>query len=274
MKKLLLSGALAALLSSSLMAKDVSTYEYAAFKNSNAVKSALTTQGFQVVGEYDAMSNPDYHVIAYTNAAMQTDASKDDDNSFAAVEKVLVDKKDNTLVFTNPEYFMRAFIEDDYSDATAKSINSALSTAFGRLTGSTDGLDEDDIKGYHFMMGMPYYEDMIEVAKGKDLVKKLKTNAGDNIVFEIKLKEGTLFGVAMPTPKGEKSYVTEIKGQKSAAFLPYMVFVETKNDKDEAKIMHPKYYLALSYPKLSMGQFMSISSTPGDIEEYFEGLFK
>ena len=270
MKKLLLSGALAALLTSTLMAKDVSTYEYAAFKNSDAVKSALTTQGFKVVGEYNAMSNPNYHVIAYTNAAIQKEASKDDDNSFAAVQKVLVDKKDNTLVFTNPEYFMRAFIEDNYTDATAKSINSALATAFGKLTGSADALDEDDIKGYHFMMGMPYYEDMLEVAKGKNLLEKLKKNAGDNIVFEIKLKEGTLVGVAMPTKNGEKSYVTEIKGEKNTAFLPYMVFVEN----DEAKIMHPKYYLALSFPKLSMGQFMSISSTPGDIEEYFENLFK
>jgi hypothetical protein len=49
-----------------------------------------------------------------------------------------------------------------------------------------------------------------------------------------------------------------------------MVLIE----ENEAKIMHPKYYLAVSYPKLSMGQFMTISSAPDDIEEYFKGLFQ
>jgi len=270
MKKLLLSGALAALLTSNLMAKDVSTYEYAAFKNTDAVKSALTTQGFNVVGEYDAMANPNYHVIAYTNPTMKQDASKDEKRGFAAVQKVLVDKKDNTLVFTNPEYFLHAFLEDDFKEATAQNINKALATAFGKLTGSPDALDDDDLEGYHFMMGMPYYDDMIEVAKGKDLLVKLKKNAGANIVFELPLKGATLVGVAMPTANGEKSYVPKIKGEKHSSFLPYMVLIED----DEAKILHPKYALAISFPKLSMGQFMSISSTPDDIEEYFKGLFK
>jgi hypothetical protein len=269
MKKLLLSGVLASLLTASLTAKDISTYEYAAFKNTNDVKSALTDKGFNVVGEYDAMDNPNYHVIAYTNAAMQQDAAKDD-RGFAAVQKVLVDKKDNTLVLTNPEYFLHAFLQDDFQEATAQNINKSLSAAFGTLLASPDKLEDDDIAGYHFMMGMPYYEDMIEVAKGDNLLAKLKKNAGENLVFEIKLKNATLVGVAMPTAKGEKSYVPAIKGEKHAAFLPYMVLIE----ENEAKIMHPKYYLAVSYPKLSMGQFMTISSAPDDIEEYFKGLFQ
>jgi len=270
MNKLLLSGALATLLTSSLMAKDISTYEYAAFKSSEGVKKALTANGMQVVGEYDAMQNPDYHVIAYTNPALKKDASKDDDRGFAAVQKVLVDKKDNTLVFTNPEYFLRAFLEDDFQETTAQDINKALSTAFGKLSGSKDALEADDLAGYHFMMSMPYYEDMVEVAEGKNLLEKLKKNAGKNLVFEIKLKDATLVGVAMPTKDGEKYYVSEIKGEKHAAFLPYMILIKD----DEAEILHPKYYLAISYPQLSMGQFMGISSTPGDIEDYMESLFK
>ena len=270
MKKLLLSWVLATLLTSSLMAKDISTYEYANLKSTDAVKTALTSKGFTVVGEYDAMGDTNYHVIAYTNPALQKDASKDDDRGFAAVQKILVDKKDKTLVLTNPEYFLRAFLEDDFQEATAQNINKTLASAFGTLTGSDDTLEDDDIAGYHFMMGMPYYEDMIEVAEGKNLLEKLKKNAGKNIVFEIQLKDATLVGVAMPTKTGEKSYIPAIKGEKNSAFLPYMVLIQ----EDEAEILHPKYYLAVSYPKLSMGQFMDISSTPDDIEDYFKGLFK
>ena len=270
MNKLLLSGTVAALLTSSLMAKDISTYEYADFKSSDSVKKALHSNGMQVVGEYDAMGNPDYHVIAYTNPALKKDASVKDERGFGAVQKVLVNRKDNTLVLTNPDYFLRAFLEDDFQETTAQELNKALSAAFGKLSGSEDALEDDDLAGYHFMMGMPYYEDMIEVAEGKDLLQKLKKNAGKNLVFEIKLKDATLVGVAMPTKEGEKSYVPEIKGEEHSAFLPYMILIED----DEAEILHPKYYLAISYPQLSMGQFMGISSTPDDIEDYIKSLFK
>ncbi|WP_457743839.1 hypothetical protein [Sulfurimonas sp.] len=267
MKKLLLSGVLATLLTSSLMAKDISTYEYANLQSSDAVKTALTNKGFTVVGEYDAMGNPNYHIVAYTNDSLEDSASKEN-RGFAAVQKVLVDKTDKKLVFTNPEYFLHAFLQDDFKEADAQKINKALSAAFGTLSGSKDALEDDDIAGFHFMMGMPYYEDMIEIAEGSDLLQKLKKNAGKNIVFELKLKNSTLVGVAMPTADGEKSYVTAIEGQEHSAFLPYMILIEG----NKAKIMHPKYYLAISYPELSMGQFMTISSTPGDIEDYMTAL--
>lgn len=269
MKKLLVSTFLSALLCSNTFAGDVNTYEYAALKDANSVKSGLTSSGFSVVGEYDAMGDANYHVIAYTNNNMKAAAAKEN-LGFAAVQKVLISKKDKQLVLTNPEYFLHAFLEDDYNDANAKKITSALTAAFGTLSGSKDALDDDDIEGYHFMLGMPYYEDMIEVAKGKDLLQKLKKNAGNNIVFKVNLKNSVLVGVAMPTENGEKSYIPTIKGEKHTAFLPYMVLIED----NKAKIMHPKYYLAVSYPKLSMGDFMRISSTPDDIEDYMQSLFK
>jgi len=274
MKKILLSSLMAALLGSTLMAGDVSSYEYGAFKNANDVKSALRDNGLKIVGEYDAMQNPDYHVIAYTNETLKNDASKED-RGFAAVQKVMINKADKQLVLTNPEYFLHAFLQDDYKADDAKNLNATLTQAFGKLKGSKDGLDADDIAGYHFMMGMPYYEDMIEVAKGADLTDKLENNAADNIVFKIKTGDATLYGVAMPTEKGEKYYVSEIKGEKHAVFLPYMVLIEKDSDGvQEAKILHPKYCLAISYPNLSMGDFMGISGTPGDIEDYFTALFK
>ncbi len=269
MKKIIISSLLATLLASNVMADKISSYEYGAYQEANDVKSALRDNGLKVVGEYDAMQNPNYHVIAYTSDRLLADASKKDEG-FAAVQKVVVSKVDKELIFTNPEYFLHAFLGDDYKSEDAKQLNSLLTKAFGTLKGSKDALDEDDIEGYHFMMGMPYYEDMIEVAKGKNLGEKLEKNAGDNIIFKVKVGDDTLYGVAMPTKNGEKSYISEIKGETNSAFLPYMVLVED----DEAKILHPKFYLAISYPQLSMGNFMSISGTPGDIEDYFKALFK
>jgi len=267
MKKMVLSALLATTLATTMMAKEVSSYLYADFKSSDAVKSSLQAQGFDIVGEYDAMGDTHYHVLAFTNDTLKAEASKEN-RGFAGVQKVLISDNDKKLIFTNPEYFLHAFMQDDYKADTAASISKELTTAFGKLDGSTDALDDDDIAGFHFMMGMPYYEDMEEIAEGKDLLSTLEKNAGDNIVFEVKLKNSTLVGISMPTEKGEKAYVPEIKGETHAAFLPYMVLIED----NKAKIMHAKYYLAVSYPNLSMGDFMGISSTPDDIQDYMTGL--
>ena len=66
----------------------------------------------------------------------------------------------------------------------------------------------------------------------------------------------------------DKEYLSKIKGEKHAAFLPYMVLIED----NVAKILHPKYYIAIAYPNLTMREFINISDTPDDIEEYFKAL--
>ena len=270
MKKLLLPALLLSALSANTFAADISAYEYAPLKDTQSVKTTLTQNGLEVIGEYDAMNDKKYHVIVYTDATLKKMASKKD-RAFAAVQKVLVDTKDNMLVFTNPNYFLHAFLQDDFNEKSAHTLNEKIKAAFKVSKGSSDKLDDDDIAGYHFMMSMPYYEDMITVAEGKNLLQKLEKNAGKNIVFKLALNSNTtLVGVAMPTKDGEASYIPTIKAEQKAAFLPYMVLIEN----NEAKILHPKYYLAIAAPQLSMGDFTKIMGTPGDIEDYFSAFFK
>ena len=249
-------------LSFSLFAKDVSSYLNGKYQSTDKVKSALNSNGFKVIGEYDAMGDTQYHVVVYTCPGLTKLASKET-RGFAAVQKVLVDSKAKNLVFTNPEYFMAAFLQDDNNPKIAAKVSSKLHTAFGELIGGTSKLEDDDISGYHFMMGMPYYEDMIEVASGEGLSATLESKA--NVVFKLKINGATLYGASM---KNEKEFVPAIEASAHAAFLPYMVLIED----NKAKILHGKYYLAISNPQLSMGDFMNISSTPGDIEDYMTTL--
>ena len=264
MKKLILS---LIFLSVSVLAEDVSSYLYGEYKSVDNVKSTLTANGFDIIGEYDAMDDKQYHVVVYTNSELKKLASKES-RGFAGVQKVLVDAKDNTLVFTNPQYFMAAFLQDDNSPEVSKNITAKLSADFGKLSGSDCKLEDDDISDYHFMMGMPYYEDMIEIASGEGLDKILESKAKSNIVFKLRLENSTLYGVAMNTEDGEKTYVPAIEANKHSAFLPYMVLIED----NKAKILHGKFYLAIANPDLSMGDFMNISSAPGDIEDYMTEL--
>ena len=264
MKKLFLSLLLASV---SVLAEDVSSYLYGEYKSVDNVKSTLSASGFDIIGEYDAMDDKQYHVVVYTNSAIKKLASKES-RGFAGVQKVLIDSKENTLVFTNPQYFMAAFLQDDNNAELSKSITATLAAKFGALSPSACKLDADDISGYHFMMSMPYYEDMIEIASGEGLETILEANAKENIVFKLKLDNATLYGVAMHTEDGEKTYIPAIEANKHSAFLPYMVLIED----NKAKILHGKFYLAIANPDLSMGDFMNISSAPGDIEDYMTKL--
>ncbi len=159
-------------------------------------------------------------------------------------------------------------MQDEFDYQAALVLEKSLTDAFGPLTGSADKWEYEGLASYHFMMGMPYYEDMIEIASGEGLDKVLEANAKESIVFKLKLNNATLYGVAMNTENGEKSYIPAIEANKHAAFLPYMVLIED----NKAKILHGKFYLAIANPDLSMGDFMIISSAPGDIEDYMTKL--
>jgi len=265
MKKLIL---ILAIFTSSLFANTLSTYLYSDMKSVDSIKSNLQRVGFNVIASYDSMQNSDYKVVVYTSSLLQRLASKEN-RGFIAVQKVLIDKVNNKLVFTNPKYYAKAMLQNDYDNSLVNQVSNRLKAAF-TMSKSEYALGEDDLSSYHFMFGMPYYEDMITVASGDNLNNKLKSNASSNIVFEVKLNNATLYGVSMNVANGEKDYMTTLKQESSSAFLPYMVIVQN----NEAKILHPKYYLALSLPKLTMGEFMAIMDTPGHIEDYFKNLFK
>jgi hypothetical protein len=120
---------------------------------------------------------------------------------------------------------------------------------------------------------MPKYHDFARVAKGDvgDLCGRLEQNAADRIVFKVALnEEGTsmLYGVALSSDLEKFNEKLETMGQSH--LLPYTVLIED----GEANILHAKYYLALSFPRLSMTEFMRIMSVPGDIKEAFEALFE
>ena len=253
---------------SSLFSKELSTYFYSDIQSEQSVKLNLIKVGFKVIGSYNAMQDENYKVLIYTSNLFKQIASKQN-RAFASIGKILINKKDNILVFTNPKYFSTAFLQDDINNALVSQIQNRLKSAF-TFKQSPYNIDEDDLSSYHFMISMPYYEDMISVANGKNLSQKLLQNHKNEIVFSIKLANQTLYGIKMNIKGGEKDYISTLNQQKHSVLLPYMVLVK----EDEALILHPKYYLALSLPKLTMGEFMTIMDTPTNIEDYFKSLFK
>lgn len=112
--------------------------------------------------------------------------------------RLFVDDKEKMISITNPVYFGKAYMQDDYQAEVFEAELVTINTLFKGLKGSIDKLNEDDLSGYHFMMGMPYYENSDELAKGSNselIAKAKKYKKGKLLVFELKLSDNsTLLG--------------------------------------------------------------------------------
>jgi len=248
----------------------VSTYLIGAYTDVDGAKAKLTEAGFEVVTAYKVDKKGKYTSIVFTNPALKAAANKTD-RGFAAVLRLLVNNEKKEISITNPVYFGKAFLQDDFDYQAALKIEKSLTDAFGTLTPSADKWEFDALSSYHFMMGMPYYEESAVLAEGDnaELLEKAKSyKKGKNLIFELKIGEGrTLLGYEL----GRKTskFVKKI-GYQNAQVLPYTILIE----EGKAKALAPKYYIAVSYPQLTMGEFMTIASVPGAIEKDLSKPFK
>ena len=92
------------------------------------------------------------------------------------------------------------------------------------------------------------------------MVYKLKF-AGDQVaVYGVGLLDATT---------GEGKFLPIIDDSHLAA-MPYEIILQGKT----ATMLHGRYRLAVHWPELSMGTFMKIMSTPGEIEDTLKAVCK
>ncbi|BAF71519.1 hypothetical protein [Sulfurovum sp. NBC37-1] len=216
----------------------------------------LKKAGFTILGETTLDKKGNLVSIVFTDKELTKMASKKN-RGFAASLRLLVDKKDNHISITNPIYMAKAFMQDQYDDKAAKATLKKITDNFENLLNSKDKLKFQLLPNYQFMHGMPKYQDMVVVARGDNLLSKIKNNK--KVLFVQKLDNGaTLIGVALGRRTGK--FIGRI-GTNNAALLPYPILIEN----GEAKIMEPKYYISVMYPLLQMSEFMTIATVPGAI---------
>lgn len=246
----------------------VSAYLRGDLQSVDAVKKALADAGFSILSASAVDKKGQLTSIVFTNDALTKMADKPN-RGFAASLRVLVDEKNKQITITNPLYIARGFLQDDFDQKAVMPILENVRKAFPGLKNSEDILKFTLLPKYHFMVAMPYYEDMIVLAKGDDLLAKAKArNGGKDLVFVQPLsKDRTLIGMKLGKRTGK--FVNKV-GVKNAALLPYPILIEN----GEAKIMDPKYYISVMYPMLKMSEFMKISTVPGAIQLDCENLFR
>ena len=243
----------------------ISTYLRGKFMDVKSAEKALKDAGFEIFSISPVDKKKQLISIVFTDKTLTEMGSKKD-AAFIASLRLLVNKKDNHISITNPLYMAKAFMRDAYDEAAAKATLSKITSTFPEMLNSKDKLKFQLLPKYQFMHGMPQYQDMVTVARGDDLLAKLKKNK--NVLFTQKLNNGAVLA-GIKLGKRTSKFTSKI-GTNNAALLPYPVMIHN----GEAKILEPKYYISVMYPLLQMSEFMTIATTPGAIIKDCEKVFR
>jgi len=254
-------------------------------------KDAITSGGYDIIGEYAPAKSADLYVICFTNDELKNLSLQfKDRGALASVLKVGLVKKDGktTISILNPEYMFMAYWgeqlkgQEDQLMKISNKVKGLFASAEWAVTPEAFGgsVKRKDLPGYHYMMMMPYFTDPDELnefssfQEGLATIRKnLKAGKGNTIMVYEQVFEGkeiAVFGVGLQDAGTGEPHFLPIIGEDHIANMPYEIILQGK----EATSLPGKYRIALYWPGLTMGTFMKINSTPGEIEESLEGLTK
>lgn len=251
------------------------------------VENKITAAHFEIVGKYEVAGQSDLQVICFSREDLKSVCEKfEDRGALASVLKIALRKSNDTVEISilNPEYMFYAYFGEDYKnqakilqkiDADAKNI---LAGTLGELYDFGGSLEIEKIKEYHYKVMMPYFDDpeILEeydsFEEGLKYIRQQIASGGKDIqlVYEQvnEAKKTAVFGIGIhQTATGEGHFIPII-GERNIAAMPYEIILQ----EEEVSMLHGKYRFALYWPELTMGTFMKIMSTPGDVEEVMESL--
>ncbi|TCD47413.1 LytR C-terminal domain-containing protein [Chlorobium sp. N1] len=251
------------------------------------VTEALKTGGFEILGTYNPENNPGLCVIAFTRGDLKAAAVKvQDRGALAAVLKVGLVKKTNgvTVSYLNPPYIFNAYLRKEATkqgrvlDKVTTDLKAALGTLGSEFAGFGGGIRAEKLWKYRYKFMMPNFDDPEElntyesfeagVATISAHLKENSVHAREVYRLVYPAEKTAVFGIALLDPEeGEGMFLPKI-GEGHIAAMPYEMILQG----DTVTMLPGRYRIALSWPDLSMGTFMKIMSTPGDIKDMMRSL--
>jgi hypothetical protein len=248
------------------------------------VKGKIEGAGFEIAGSYSPYDGA--LVMAITNDALKKDAASSDFGGYAAGQRVSLTKVGDEIQvsYTNPVYFANAYrLENTDGAAVAlKSLQTALGTEQAYGTGDKQ-LSAGDLRKYHYMFGMEYFDDPSELAEYDSYDEAIAAveeglaegRGGATKVYRIDIpgKDETVFGVALTDTgcSGDEYIMSRVDKEaiRSTGHLPYEILVSD----GDVYALYARFRIAISYPHLPMIQsdtgatFFNIMCAPNAIEE-------
>lgn len=262
------------------------TFDEGANTLKQKVTTLLTDNGYEVLGSFHPGNNNNWTVLAFTSDAIKNLSLEfKDRGALAAVLRVGLLEKDGktTLSFQNPEYMFLAYWgkqmngqENQMKQLSQKVIS--LFSSIGKPEPFGGEVKRQTLPKYHYKIMMPYFDDPDKLAEFSSFVagvkiisENLKSGKGDtkevySLIFPD--KKIAVFGVGLMNPENGSAHFLPIIGESHLAAMPYQIILQGR----EASALPGKYRLALFWPDLSIGTFMKIISTPGEIKSTLKEL--
>ena len=254
-------------------------------EKTDQAKAALIAGGFTVVGDYSPYA--DAEILIVTNDALKKNAAESEHGGFGAIQRVAITKVNNDVQvsYTNPVYMANAYrMKGDLGDVSAK-----LASTLGRVEefGSAQGMTANQLRKYHYMFGMEYFNEPSLLAEypsyeeaAKSVDAKLSSNKnGVTKVYRVDIPGSleTVFGVAMKGTSEADKYMDDsfimkeidFHDVRSTAHLPYEVLVSG----NKVYALYARFRIAINFPDLSMmgkNSFMNIMKTPNAIRDVLQ----
>lgn len=259
---------------------------------SDAWKSSievLEADGYEVIGQYMPANNPDLYVVVFTSSKLKMLCRKSEDRGMlAAAMKVGFQNTEGAVSVSllNPEYLFYAYFREKMEEDAFKShalevsseIKGTLKKVGSEMKPFGGDLSQKDLIKYHYMVGMPFFDDPVKLAEfdsfeqGLSSLKKQLANATGLTVkiYEMidKDNEVAVFGVGLPDVEEGEAHFLPIIGESHVAAMPYEIILQ----QNRATMLHGRYRFALHWPELTMKTFTKIMSSPGDVADAMKTL--
>ncbi len=256
-------------------------------EKSAQVKTALTTAGFAVVGEYAPYEGA--NIVIVTSDELKKNAAASEFGGYGAVQRVSVTAAGSSVQvsYTNPVYMAQVYrMQGDLAGVSA-----ALEKALGRVEEfGAKGLTAKQARKYHYTIGMEYFDEpsvLAEYGSYEEAVQavdaKLANNQnGVSKVYRVDVpgKQESVFGVGLKGGDDSKAMddkfimgEIDFRDVKSTAHLPYEVLVSG----NKVYALYARFRIAINFPDLSMmgkNSFMNIMKAPEAIRKALQNTVK
>jgi len=237
----------------------ISAHYVAETQKLKTIQTKLQESGFQILAVSNILKGQT--VITITNQELQ------DTNSYMATLQVNVNEHEVRV--QNPSYLAAAYL-DDYNYGEFKDTVEALESALGTLHNGAQKANFSALENYHFMYGLPSKKDILLIKKESNLIEKIATpQMSPYIAYTLTLPNGNIL-VGHKLRERTNRFLNILAQERNAQVLPYEAMIKG----DEVTILNPKYYLALSFPELSLAEFMDIASVPDQIYRNIKKAYK
>lgn len=241
-------------------------------------KSKLSSGGFEIIGEHAPYNGA--NIIIVTNDALKNNAKATEFGAYGAVQRIAVTDVAGTIqvTYTNPVYMANSYRLQGKLDDVAAALKGALGAQ--QEYGSEKGISAKKLQGYHYMFGMPYFDDPDVLSAHGSYDKAMQNvkaglaakKGGVSKVYQVDIpgKQQTLIGVAMTEGMSSDATImkeVDFKDIRGTAHLPYEMLV---HEDGKVYALSAKFRIAINFPDLSMAgshSFMGIMASPDAIRK-------